>query len=263
MNHQAFLAKIEIKRERKEARADRLERDAQSAFAASHNITKDIPFGQPILVGHHSEGRHRRDIARSWSLLGKGVELQKQAERVRVQLQYVPSRISGDDDSAIDLLREEITADRARSEQMKDANRRWKKGRAALLTAEELEKCYPASLAKYGQTPDQARPYASFQLSNLNANIRRKEDRIKELERLGRGMPADVVGAGWHTEHDGNDNRLRIVFDAKPDAETIKLLKSSGFKWAPSVGAWQRQDTLNARYSLNRVLDRLREGVSA
>lgn len=40
-----------------------------------------IPLGQPILrVGHHSEGRHRRDLARIDSLMGKGVEQGREAD---------------------------------------------------------------------------------------------------------------------------------------------------------------------------------------
>ena len=42
------------------------------------------------------------------------------------------------------------------------------------------------------------------------------------------------------------DNRLQVVFDGMPDADTRAELKSSGFRWAPSVGAWQRQLTDNA-----------------
>ena len=52
-------------------RADRLEVRAKSAQAKSDAaymrakvLADGIPLGQPILVGHHSERRHRRDIAR-------------------------------------------------------------------------------------------------------------------------------------------------------------------------------------------------------
>lgn len=49
-------------------------------YKTSHDTTKHIPMGQPILVGHHSEKRHRRDIEKSWNALGKSVELQEKAE---------------------------------------------------------------------------------------------------------------------------------------------------------------------------------------
>ena len=42
------------------------------------------------------------------------------------------------------------------------------------------------------------------------------------------------------------DDRVQIFFDEKPDADIRQALKSKGFKWAPSVGAWQRKLTENA-----------------
>lgn len=39
-----------------------------------------IPMGQPILVGHHSEGYHRRHIGRMNSNMEKGLEELKKAE---------------------------------------------------------------------------------------------------------------------------------------------------------------------------------------
>jgi len=47
-----------------DAKAERYEASAEAAQAAADRISDAIPFGQPILVGHHSEGRHRRDLDR-------------------------------------------------------------------------------------------------------------------------------------------------------------------------------------------------------
>jgi len=65
------FAEAEAERyERAERRADYHEEHAGKAAAASdaawqaeHRILDNIPLGQPILVGHHSERRHRRDQA--------------------------------------------------------------------------------------------------------------------------------------------------------------------------------------------------------
>ncbi|MCW2898662.1 MAG: hypothetical protein JWO67_927 [Streptosporangiaceae bacterium] len=45
--------------------AGRARQAADAAYGAEDGILKHIPPGQPILVGHHSEGRHRRDLARA------------------------------------------------------------------------------------------------------------------------------------------------------------------------------------------------------
>lgn len=57
--------------QRAEERSDRFteysesrSEDAEAAQKAVSAIADHIPFGQPILVGHHSERRHRRDIER-------------------------------------------------------------------------------------------------------------------------------------------------------------------------------------------------------
>ena len=52
------------RKERLATRADRLQAEANGRFSRAHSIADGIPFGQPILVGHHSEKRHRADLAR-------------------------------------------------------------------------------------------------------------------------------------------------------------------------------------------------------
>ena len=59
--------------------------------------------------------------------------------------------------------------------------------------------------------------------------------------------------AGGRVEADTGDNRLRVFFDEKPDEDTRAALKSSGFRWSPNVGAWQRQLTGNALYAAKHL----------
>jgi hypothetical protein len=80
--------RAKAKAERYENWASSAERKSESYFNKSHSITENIPLGQPILVGHHSEIRHRRDIERSWSALGKGVELMHKAEDHESRAEY-------------------------------------------------------------------------------------------------------------------------------------------------------------------------------
>jgi len=51
------------------------------------------------------------------------------------------------------------------------------------------------------------------------------------------------------------DMRLQLLFDGKPDEATRSTLKSNGFRWAPSQGAWQRLLNSNAEYALRRIAD--------
>lgn len=68
--------------------AERAGRHADAAdrhYAASDAAVEGIPFGQPILVGHHSQRRHEKAMDKSWAQLGKGVaesaEATREAER--------------------------------------------------------------------------------------------------------------------------------------------------------------------------------------
>lgn len=53
---------------------------SKQAYDESDRMASFIPMGQPILVGHHSEGRDRNYRARIWAKMGKSVEESKKAE---------------------------------------------------------------------------------------------------------------------------------------------------------------------------------------
>lgn len=68
--------------DRAEERADRFEgyserraKDAESAHSAVKAVADNIPFGQPILVGHHSERRARKDAERIENGMRKAVSM--------------------------------------------------------------------------------------------------------------------------------------------------------------------------------------------
>jgi hypothetical protein len=63
-------------------RAEKKERAAEAKHAAVRGIAEHIPFGQPILVGHHSEKRARRDADRIINLTGQGIALHREAEQL-------------------------------------------------------------------------------------------------------------------------------------------------------------------------------------
>ncbi len=95
----------------------------------------------------------------------------------------------------------------------------------------------------------------SYELTNNNANIKRIEGRIADLERAAKDTTREAeLPGGITVTDDVEDNRLRITFPGKPDSATISALKSNGFKWAPSVGAWQRQRGPNALYGAKLAL---------
>lgn len=116
-------------------------------------------------------------------------------------------------------------------------------------------------------TPDWGNPgFASFSMSNNNAEIRRLEKRIAQVKAKVSRMEAVEIGAMENkvsrigeieiVENFAED-RLQIIFPGKPDAATRDILKRGGYRWSPRNSAWQRQLTNNARYSLSWVTDNL------
>lgn len=65
--------------ERLTARAERHHAEAGRRDAAFHAIADSIPLGQPILAGHHSERRARRDIARMDANIRASLDHEQQA----------------------------------------------------------------------------------------------------------------------------------------------------------------------------------------
>ncbi|MCL2624385.1 MAG: hypothetical protein FWD31_12045 [Planctomycetaceae bacterium] len=98
--------------------------------------------------------------------------------------------------------------------------------------------------------------YAGYCLTNNNANIRRMKDRLVELQRKEAASDQATKSLGFNggeIELDFQADRLRIHYPGKPDAATITMLKHSGFRWAPSNAAWQRQLTPAALHSATAV----------
>lgn len=88
----------------------------------------------------------------------------------------------------------------------------------------------------------------SYQLTNNNANIRRLKSRLAAISVAKVTEATEVAGSRARLEDSPADNRVRLFFPGKPDAETRGRLKSLGFRWTPSLGCWQA-------YRSNRTID--------
>lgn len=162
--------------------------------------------------------------------------------------------ISSGDPQALEKLTAKLEQSKELQETMKIVNAYWRKfgtckGAPGItdVQAEKLENRIETGYSWEKQ------PFTSYELTNNNAEIKRLERRIQELT-----YNKEVGFSGWdfeggYAEANTEMNRLQLYFDEKPDEQRRTVLKSNGFKWAPSQGAWQRQLTDNAIYSAGRI----------
>ena len=122
------------------------------------------------------------------------------------------------------------------------------------LTQEEIE-MLKAEMASSYHWADV--PYLPYLLSNNNANIKRTRDRLEGLKKVKEAGSQETECEFCKVVENTEIMRLQLIFDGKPEPEVRDILKSNGFKWAPSQSAWQRQLTNNARYALKRVMEEL------
>ena len=160
-----------------------------------------------------------------------------------------------DDPQAAAKLEAKLVKLESAQETMKAVNAYFRKNKTLegcpSLTPEQITKLQQEMAQSWHL--DKSRPYPAYMLSNNNAEIRRIRGRIEQVR-----QHEDTNFAGW--EFDGGrveankaDNRLQVFFDGKPDEAARDELKANGFRWAPSVGAWQRQLNKNAYYAAGYI----------
>ncbi|MDP4158217.1 MAG: hypothetical protein Q8911_00435 [Bacillota bacterium] len=100
----------------------------------------------------------------------------------------------------------------------------------------------------------------SYHLTNNNATIRNTKQRINKLERERAKGNTEIIIESVESESKGIrivDNveaaRLQIFFPGKPDAEVRTELKKNGFRWTPSIGAWQSYRSSRANEAAQRI----------
>jgi len=76
------------KAERLQTAAINAENKSTEYWKASNEGSDFLSLGQPILVGHHSEKRHRALIERNHNRMGKSVEMSEKAESYESRAEY-------------------------------------------------------------------------------------------------------------------------------------------------------------------------------
>jgi hypothetical protein len=245
--------RLERRLEKRREWAASRERKRDQRFAAAGAISDRIPFGQPILVGHHSERGHRRDLARIETNISRGVEDHKMAERHEQAAdelaRSLDRSIFSDDDDAIEQLETRIAEREANRERGKKINAAWRRAGkpdpldpeawaafAAKVGAEDAAEA--ADGLRYQRRADVpglfsfAKPYDP---THDGANIRRDQKRIEEIKR-DQKRRCDSEAAGGVLISRRGERWCEVTFAEKPERSTLEDLKAAGFRWAS--GSW-------------------------
>lgn len=267
-----YADRVQARYERLSAASSRIYAEAERTVEYARKMGDAIPFGQPILVGHHSEGRDRRYRERMNNTYERGYKRMAQAEELarRAASAEKNKAIRSDDPTAVIQLKDKIEKLEKLQGHMRETNKTIRKLLKTPLTHEEIAAqvatthniALGRALALVKGDYLKRIGYANYQLTNNNAEIRRLKKRLAEEQSRQKELattdtPVTEEQRGDVTiQRDLEDNRLRLIFPGKPDAETIKRLKSHGFHWSPSNMAWQRQLSTTNEWVLTAILNK-------
>lgn len=168
---------------------------------------------------------------------------------------------SGDPD-AVERLQEKLEDLKQLQEVMKNTNAYYREEKTLegcpFLSPENATK-----IMEYLNTPGSLHnvPFAAYQLTNNRQNIRRIEERLKALQTVKASGNQEQDYGVFRAVENTEIMRLQLFFDEKPAPEVREIVKRHGFRWAPSSGCWQRTLTPNARYSLQKLLEAIKEDL--
>jgi hypothetical protein len=144
--------------------------------------------------------------------------------------------MAGDGD-AVERLRQKIREAEAFQKQMKEANKYYK--RKGSLEGFEGPEWLLQKAASHLRFTHGEKPFPSFASTNTSANIRRMKQRLEAISRDRAKEKTTAQGETAKVEDCPAENRVRIFFPGKPAQEIRTHLKKSGFRWSPTIGAWQ------------------------
>ncbi len=260
-----YEQKKQARIERLRARAAKLRRFAEGKdLSVFSERNSGIPMGQPILIGHHSEKRHRRHLERLNRIVEAGYNAGKRAAELesRADNAEQETSIQVDNPDAGQLIQAKIQKLEKWRADMKVLNKLVRQSAAQkdpekriemlalLIGAERINAGDPRALARKLLTPDFCGRIGipAYQLTNTGAEIRRLKGRVQVVARVQAGFEPFVVHvAGGPGASDIGvelvEGQIQIEFPWKPCQETRAAIKRLAFKWSRYSERWVRKHT--------------------
>ncbi len=212
-------------------------------------------------AGNFNMRKHNRQMSREDSLWEEYRQIEAILDKIR-SVGTGPVDLA--DPHAREMLTERLNSQRQMLADAKTANAYYRKrktleGCPGLSEKNRAWLTRPGVFASGDGSPISlyGSPFPAYELASIRGKIERTEQRLAELDRREQQGAEPQTG----TAFDGGQivrnidlNRLQILFDAIPDADTRAALKQNGFRWSPKNQAWQRQLTDNAERAARSVL---------
>lgn len=167
--------------------------------------------------------------------------------------------IKSDDPQALEKLT-------ARLEQLQALQKHMKACNKVIRSLRGKPEAQVLALQSEGLTEAQARAllvpdflqrigYPDYELQNNNGNIRRIQSRIDQLAAYADKESSEESVGKIRIVENMELHRVQLFFPGKPSVGVRSDLKSNGFRWAPSNGAWQAHYSANALRKARRIAE--------
>ena len=189
--------------------------------------------------GNYNMSKHNKWKTREGKLWSEYNEIMTIDDKID-KIIYSKKIIKSTDKDALEKLKEKLELEQKQHDEMVNHNKKARK---------EKKETYPA-----------------YMLSNSNQRIKNIKDRIKQLEKL-----EELKETKGNTEIEINGikiidnleaNRVQMIFPYKPNEEVRKTLKSNGFRYSYSYGAWQRNRNKLSAEKAKSIAESIKEDIN-
>lgn len=205
-----------------------------------------IPLGQPILVGHHSEGRHRRVINRAHAAMERAhdheVMASTHAAKARGLEHQLDGSIFSDDPDAVEALEAKIQMLEARRTQNNAVNKIVRRKPRAQRTPEKIAELIALGLTEstaeklFVNKPGYGCGIPSYVNQNLGGRIKAARDRLEIVRAQRKNKEAAEASETGVTVHVNAYGSNVVTFAEKPSRDVLDALKAAGYRWGR--GSW-------------------------
>jgi len=218
-----------------------------AVLSAKSRTMSSMVVGPANFPVARNKKRLNAEQARTEELL-EFIKKAKTRARKRINKQEIEDR-----GGEYEVAKQELAKEEKNLQLMKDVNKLLrKKGISKERKIQEIIKMsgWKESTVEKLFEPDYSgrQGFPSFELTNKNARIKRLKEKIGSMEKADTlsGEEVIVERNGIKVVNNFDEQRVQMLFDEKPSDELRSKLKSSGWRWSPRNGAWQRQNTSNA-----------------